>query len=176
MIDKIDNPAGVGHDKDGNQDLNAPLPRPERRPRRFKYELGLPPDQELARLATEYLRRQRKHWSDLVKDGLLPDAPEAVERMVEDFKERHRAGAVDPTPLLALSKRGIKLAGSYNRYSCDNSSPNSIIDQMVHVLDKARQDNRFVPWSYVFADYSVSGLNPSRQGYTSYKKLLREEQ
>jgi len=64
----------------------------------------------------------------------------------------------------AFTKQGTKLAGSYNRYSCDNSSPKSIIDQMVNALEKAKQENRFVPWSYVFADYSVSGLNPSRRG------------
>src|SRR5207237_1036174 len=48
-------------------------------------------------------------------------------------------------------------------------------DQMVHVLDKARQEDRFVPWFYVFCDYSVSGLDSSRQGYTSYKKVLNDD-
>ena len=176
MIDRIDNPADVGHDHNDNRDPNSPLPRPERHPRRSKSELGLPPDQELARLATEYLRRQRKHWPELAKASFLPDDHNAIEHMVEDFKRRHRSGAVDPTPLRALGKHSPKLTGSYNRYSCDNSSPTSIIDQMVNSLDEARQEHRFVPWAYVFADYSVSGLNPMRQGCTSYKMLLQDEE
>ena len=30
-----------------------------------------------------------------------------------------------------------------------------------------------IPWSYIYADYSVTGLNPSRQGYCSYKAELQ---
>jgi DNA invertase Pin-like site-specific DNA recombinase len=66
------------------------------------------------------------------------------------------------------------LAGGYFRYSCDNSSPNSIVDQMVKCLGKARAENRFVPWYYVFCDYSVSGMNTSRQGFANYKSALRD--
>ncbi len=29
-----------------------------------------------------------------------------------------------------------------------------------------------MPWSYVFADYSVTGLDSTRQGYSSYKRVL----
>ncbi len=157
--------------------LDEPLPRPRRRRRRAKADRGLPPDQELARLATEYLRFQRKHWPQLVQAGLLSDVTDAIiGGMVEDFKHRHRTGQVDPKPLPALLKRCPKLAGAYNRFSCDNSSPNSIIDQLIHGLDKARQEDRFVPWAYVFCDYSVSGLNSSRQGYSSYKRVLGQEE
>jgi DNA invertase Pin-like site-specific DNA recombinase len=152
------------------------LPRPARQRRRAKADRGLPPDQELSRLATEYLRRQRKHWPDLVKAGLLPDGQDAIAAMVDDFKVRHRTGEVDLAPLEAVRKLCPRLAGNYDRYSCDNSSPTSIVDQMVHALDKARQEGRFVPWAYLFADYSVSGLHPSRQGYSSYKKLLQDEE
>jgi DNA invertase Pin-like site-specific DNA recombinase len=164
-------PEGVGHDA---QDSSAPLPRPARQCRRPKTERGLPPDLELQRLAAEYLRVQRKHWPALVKEGLLPEGEGALGGMVEDFKRRHRTGQVDPEPLRALLKHCPKLAGAYNRYSCDNSSPTSIVDQMVHVLDKARKEDRFVPWSYVFCDYSVTGLDGSRQGYSSYKKVLQD--
>src|SRR5262249_14874201 len=84
-------------------------------------------------------------------------------------------GQVDPGPLRRYLKYCSKLAGDYNRYSSENSSPKSIIDQMVNVLDKAKHEDRFVPWQYVFADYSVSGLNPSRKGYSSYKAMLQEK-
>jgi DNA invertase Pin-like site-specific DNA recombinase len=155
---------------------NEPLPRPTRQRRRAKADRGLPPDEELKALAVEYLKAQRKHWPEVVKAGLLPDATDAVlGAMVEDFKDRHRDGAVEPESVRVFLKYVTKLAGDYSRYSCDNSNPTSIIDQMVNALDTARREGRFVPWAYVYADYSVSGLNPSRQGYASYKALLRDE-
>ena len=95
--------------------------------------------------------------------------------MVEDFKERHRRGKVEVEAVCVFAKFCSKFGGNYNRFSCDNSSPLSIIDQMVNVLDKARAENRFIPWSYVFCDYSVTGLNPARQGYSSYKAIIGEE-
>ena len=62
--------------------------------------------------------------------------------------------------------------GNYDRYSCDNSSATSILDQMARALEKAHREDRFIPWEYVFADYSISGMDTSRQGYASYKAVL----
>jgi hypothetical protein len=110
-------PADAGHNVHKDQD--APLPRPKRERRRARADRGLPPDQELRQLATEYLRLQRKHWPKLAKAGLLPDAKDdVVAAMVEDFKHRHRTGLVDPAPLRSLLKHCPKLAGHFNRYSC----------------------------------------------------------
>lgn len=155
------------------QHPDQPLPRPPRRPKRAKADRGLPPDKELERLAAEYLKRQHKHWPQLVKVGLLPEpTADVVTQMVTEFKHRHRTGQVDPDSLGVFRKHCTTMAGSYNRYSCDNSSPLSIIDQMVNSLDKASEEARFIPWAYIFCDYSVSGLDSSRQGYTSYKRVL----
>ena len=113
----------------------------------------------------------------MVQAAVLSEPTDDVVRlMVDDFKQRHRAGNVDPSPLKVFLKYAHKLGGNYNRFSCDNSSPLSIIDQLVNALDKARSENRFVPWVYVFADYSVTGLDASRQGYSSYKAILADEQ
>lgn len=155
---------------------DTPLPRAPRRRRKAKEERGLPPDEELARLAAEYLQRQRKHWPELVKAGLLSEPSETIIRsMVDDFKARHRGDPVDPALAKLFLKYRLKLGGNYNRYSCDNSDPKSITDQMVKCLDKAHNEGRFIPWCYVFADYSVSGLDASRQGYIAYKELLVDE-
>ena len=122
------------------------MPRPKRQRRRDKADRGLPPDEELRRLATEYLQVQCKHWPQLVKAGLLSTVHnDVVTAMVEDFKHRHRGGNVDPTPVRAFQKLCPKLGGNYNRYSCDNSSPKSIIDQMVHALDKAQRGTMLDP-------------------------------
>jgi DNA invertase Pin-like site-specific DNA recombinase len=156
--------------------LDDLLPRPERRRKRAKTDRGLPPDEELAKLAKAYLERQRKHWPQIVEAGLLPDATDNVIRqMVEDFKQRHRTGKVDVEAVRPFLRFGQKLAGSYNRFSCDNSSPTSALDQMVNALDKARGEARFVPWQYVFCDYAVTGLDAGRQGYMSYKAVLAEK-
>src|SRR5688572_16970603 len=61
----------------------TPLPRPKRKPRRPKSDRGLPPDEELAKLATAYLERQRKQWPTLFESGLLPEAQsDIVHQMV----------------------------------------------------------------------------------------------
>lgn len=92
--------------------------------------------------------------------------------MVEDFKSRHKAEFGDVSVVQNYKKFCSRLAGLYSRYSCDNSSTTSILDQTVNCLKKAQQEGRFLPWEYVFADYSVSGLDASRQGYTSYMAVL----
>ncbi|HEY4313593.1 MAG TPA: recombinase family protein [Pirellulales bacterium] len=156
---------------------SAPLPRPQRKPQRARADRGLPPDEELAKLATEYLNHQRKLWPHMVKAGLLPESTiQIVREMVEDFKTRHRTGNVDVEASRAFAPFATKFAGSYGRYSCDNSNPNSIIDQMTKMLDKAHEEGRFVPWLYVFADYSVTGLDGTRQGYSSYKGVLSHKE
>lgn len=159
-----------------NNAVDAPLPRPKRQPRRARADRGLPPDDELANLARAYLHRQHKHRPEMVQAGLLPQSTDdVIQRMVEDFKERHRTAKVKVDAVIVFAKFCLKLGGNYNRFSCDNSSPLSIIDQMVNALDKARSENRFVPWAYVFCDYSVTGLDADRQGYSSYKTVLADE-
>ena len=152
------------------------LPRPKRKRRRAKSERGLPPDEELMELAKTYLELQRKLWPAIVKAGLLPEpTTEVFAEMVNDFRSRHQAGDADVTAIQRYLKFCASLAGLYTRYSCDNSSTTSILDQTVNCLSKAQQEGRFIPWEYVFADYSVTGLDASRQGYTSYKTVLENE-
>jgi len=111
----------------------------------------------------------------MAEKGLLPEATTLVlDQMVADFKVRHRTGAVDHTALRVFIPHCDVLGGNYNRFSCDNSEPKSIVDQMVESLTAAKDDGCFVPWSYVFGDYSVSGLDSSRQGYNSYKHVLKD--
>lgn len=146
------------------------LPAHQRRRRRPASEKGLPPDSDLLRLAAAYLNAQRKLWPALAQSGLLPEpSAEVLAEMAEDFKLRHRHGK----SCVKLATANLPaLAGCYCRYSCDNSSPNSTIDQMANCLRRAREAKEFIPWQFVFADYSVSGLDSSRQGYTSYKSVL----
>lgn len=155
------------------QFIDVPLPRPKRNKRRAKADRGLPPDEELANLAKAYLERQRKHWPSIAAAGLLPEpVPSVLQQMVTDFKDRHRTSKVDAESVRPFLKFAKNLGGVYVRYSCHNSSPTSALDQMVNSLDKAQQQERFVPWTYVFGDYSVTGLDAGRQGYKSFKEVL----
>lgn len=150
-----------------------PLSRSPRRPRRAKADRGLPADEELSRLAKAFLERQRKHWPQMATAGLFPEpTAEVLAQMVADFKHRHRAGSIDINTVRPFTKFGVKLGGNYDRYSCTSNSPTSVLDQMVNALDKAQNERRLIPWLYVFADYAVTGLDATRQGYSAYKKVL----
>lgn len=156
-----------------NQPEAQPLPTFKRRRRRPASDKGLPPDTDLASLAEAFLAEQRKLWPDLIGLGILPaPSPAVMAEMVQDFKARHRKGKAATTLPTALREYLNKLAGCYSRFSCDNSKTASIIDQVVNSLRAAKNNKEFIPWQYIFGDYSVSGLDSSRQGYTSYKSVL----
>lgn len=155
----------------------AALPRPKRKQLRDKQDRGLPPDDDLRMLARSYLKWQSELWPDLAKRGLLPQPSDAViDEMVEDYKSRHRTGVVGLACVAPDVWGKIALGGFYGRFSCDNSSTLSMIDQLCNGLQKAASEKQFVPWSYIFADYSVTGLDASRQGYSMYKALLQNEE
>ncbi len=158
---------------------SMPMPRPPRRRQKPKTDRGLPNDLELSRLAEAYLERQWKHYPTAAASGIIPaSSPEVILAMVEDFKRRHRGGAVDVERVRKLLKAvGVsKAGGSYNRFSSDNSNPTSIIDQLMNSLDKSLTEGHLIPWEYVYADFAVTGLDASRQGYSCYKKLLSDKQ
>jgi hypothetical protein len=147
--------------------------RAPRKRLRDKADRGLPSDEELGKLATLYLERQRKLWPAAAAPGLLePPTPLAIIGMVNDMKSRHRGGGVAPEAVQKFRTIAEDLAGAYARFSCENSDPKSISDQLYQILEKAASDKCFVPWSYVYCDFSVSGLDSTRQGYLSYKELL----
>jgi DNA invertase Pin-like site-specific DNA recombinase len=153
---------------------SGPMPRPIRRRRKSGADRGLPDDAELTKLAEVYLNRQRALWPEMVKVDLLAAPTEDILRaMVEDFKRRHRGGAFSSEPVRVFLRWARKVAGSYCRFSCDNSNPASIMDQLEKCLIKAHEHKCFIPWQYVFCDYSRSGLFSSRQGYRSYKAVLQ---
>ena len=169
----VNTPAEASHPAVEAAGQFAPLARTERVPRRAKTERGLSADGPLARLARRYLEIQGKNWPKQVEAGLLPPSTdEVVAEMVHDFKIRHRSGKVDPALIKPFTMLVGTLGGSYCRYSCDNSTDLSIDDQMAKILAKGLADHCFIPWLYVYCDYSVTGQDASRQGYASYKRVL----
>ena len=139
-------------------------PRAQRRRKKSSTERGLASDADLTSLARAYLQLMHRLWPQLVKNGVLPaQTDEARSEMVAGFKSIHQAGHID-FPKLKRKYQVLlhSLAAIYARFSCDNSSPNSIVDQMVNALQKASEEGHFVPWEFVFADYAVSGLDSTR--------------
>ena len=153
----------------------GPLPRAPHKRRKPKSDRGLPNDVELSAFAEDFLKTARSKFPQLAKSGHLPvSSPAVVGAMVEDFKERHRGRQPDVEELKAikLADPALKLAIGYFRYSCDNSNPTSITDQMTNCVKKAAEEGRFIPWQLVYADYSVTGRDSSRLGYQSAKEAI----
>jgi DNA invertase Pin-like site-specific DNA recombinase len=160
-----------------NSSSNDLQPRAPRKRKRNSSERGLASDADLASLARTYLEVQHRLWSAFVKKGVLPArAEDVIQQMVAHYKECHQSQRLDVTTAMDRSNGfQLKLAAAYARYSCDNSSPTSIVDQMVNCLHKAHAEERFIPWEFIFTDYSVSGLDSGRRGYLNCKALIDEQ-
>ena len=65
-----------------------------------------------------------------------------------------------------------EIGGGYLRYSCDNSNPRSLDQQLRNALERARQDGVLIPWEYVFADAAVTGTTAARRGYQMAKGAI----
>lgn len=153
--------------------VGEPLPRSVRRKRKSEADRGLPAESEIANLARNYLGRQRKLWPGLV--GSLPEPTDLViAAMTAGYIARHRGGAPDSQAIRAAAG-SAKLAGAYCRISCDKNNPLSIGDPLRNILERARAEKRFVPREYGYADFAVTGMNATRQGYQSYMAVLKDK-
>lgn len=136
-------------------------------------EKGLPDADSRRDLARTYLKVQHRLWPDLARAGRLPRRTEAVVAgLAEAFKDRFldlAPAPFDPGPAPA----GVAAFGAgYLRYSDANSNPRSLSQQLVNVLERARRDDCFIPWEWVFADAAVTGTVAARHGYRQAKALL----
>ena len=142
--------------------------------RRTRAERGLPEDDALRKLARVYLETQRRLWPELKTiSPYTKVADHDLDQMAEAFKEQFLDAKIGdfqvPRPSSATSGVGV----SYLRYSCDNSNPRSLDDQLRLQLEKAQTRNEFIPWHYVFADASVTGTHSDRAGYMMAKKAIK---
>jgi hypothetical protein len=127
----------------------------------------------LLELARTYLEVQARLWPDLAETAAVPAAdPATIAAMADDFERRYRHLQADvfrpgDTPIA-----WIALAVAYLRFSDENSNPQSLDQQLLNVLNRARRDGVFVPWQYVLADAAVSGTLACRTGYTLAKTIV----
>ncbi len=149
----------------------APKPRRKGRKKR-KQERGLPDEKARLDLARTYLEIQTKCWPELVKSGILPRASKkTIKRLADNFRQRFLGGAVEEVESV-VAGASEELGGAYLRYSCDNSNPRSLDQQLRNALQRARSDEVFIPWQWVMADAAVTGTIASRSGYQMAKSLI----
>ncbi|CAN5530265.1 hypothetical protein BH11PLA2_BH11PLA2_46380 [soil metagenome] len=120
------------------------------------------------------MKYQSKLWPELVQAGVLPKPGAAdFESMAERFRVTFETNQwVSPG---LIPQRTWKLLGTaYLRYSDDNSNPRSLDQQLVNVLEKAKQTGIFIPWSFVFADAAITGTIAARHGYQLAKRLIQD--
>ena len=157
----------------------SPLPesgvRPSvpRKPLRSTAERGLPDFPSLVALAKCWLDEQHKHWPTLVASGEIPaSTPEEAERLAKVFQRRFlMKDAVQFRPQTVLPE-GTKIGAAYSRFSCDKNNPASIQQQLHRILQLARKENVFVPWTLVFGDAGTSGLVSARHSYRLLKTVM----
>lgn len=145
----------------------------KRRPRRRKQERGLPDSVALLALADAYLELQNRFWPELVQNGTVARyTPENVAILADDFRNRFLDEATR-NQIVAIPL-DVEIAAGYTRYSDDGSNPRSLAQQLKLILEKARSNNHFIPWSNVFADAAVTATSAYRRGYMMGKSALAD--
>lgn len=144
--------------------------------RRTREERGLPGDDDLRALARLYLETQRRLWPVLNKTSPYAKAHDQdVHAMADAFKAQFLSGKPSGHHIPRPRSVTISVGVSYLRYSCDNSNPRSLDDQLRLQLEKAKARCEFIPWRYVFADASVTGTHSERAGYKLAKQALQSD-
>lgn len=144
---------------------------------RRRADKGLPNDKALLDLARTYLEIQHRLWPMLVACGLLPEITESeIETLAVQFRERFLNGSGNRFQPDIDSPPWTEIGAAYVRYSCDNSNPRSLDQQLRNALELAARDKVYIPWENVFADATVTGTIATRRGYIMVKELIRDKQ
>jgi site-specific DNA recombinase len=163
--------SAAANENQSQNSVSASKPSQGRTP---NVDRGLPSEVALVDLAKTYLTVQHQLWPALKQAGTLPPAEDAIlESMARGFQESFLQRVVTPYKPSDPNRTGNNLAASYLRYSDENSNPRSLDQQLRLQLEKAKRDNHFIPWSYVFADAAVTGRTAARHGYDLAKVALR---
>ena len=101
-------------------------------------EIGLPTQPDLIGLAKKWLEDQRKHWPDHPDSRLRDkrDDDTVAAEMASQFREGYlRAAGLSFSP--AKKSGGAPRGATYLRFSCHNSNPRSLAQQLGNVLTRA---------------------------------------
>lgn len=152
---------------------NLPSGRSARPSPRKKADKGLPDEAALRDLARTYIELQRRLWPELTRTKFLPARSEkSIATLADQFRERFLGDGVPRFEAPPDAGWWKQLGAAYLRYSCENSNPRSLDQQLKNVLERAARDGVFIPWEYVFADAAVSGTTAARRGYQMAKAAV----
>lgn len=153
----------------GSDDEREPNGAKQRR----REDRGLPTQGALCDLARTYLEIQAQVWPKLVGGEYLPRLTDkAAQKLADAFKTKFLDGTVESFQLPDIGDGISAYGAAYLRYSCDNSNPRSLDQQLRNVLERAGRDQVFIPWEWVMADAAVSGTIANRRGYQMAKSLI----
>ncbi len=117
---------------------------PKRRGRRRKIDRGLPDESSRRDLARTYLEHQTRLWPEWVASGLLPAILDAViQPLADGLGRRFLEGVIEAPDWGAAGQPSVPLGAAYLRFSCDNSNPRSLDQQLKNVLERAARDRVF---------------------------------
>ena len=139
---------------------------------RTSEERGLPKFNDLKLLARTYLETQHRLWPKLIGVALPAKITDAV---LSQYANRYRESFLnnEPNKFVFVGKAiWEELAAAYLRYSDKNSNPRSLDQQLDRALEKARYENAFTPWEYVYFDAAVTGTTDERTGYQLALKAI----
>jgi site-specific DNA recombinase len=141
--------------------------------RRTPEEKGMPDEAALIEMATVYLECQNRLWPQLVALGLVPaNTSENSSILAREFRNHFLGYEIPPDPQFEFD---VELALAYDRYSDPGSNPRSLAQQLRLQLEKAGQNQQFIPWQYVFADAAVTGTISNRRGYLMAKAVIEKQ-
>lgn len=154
----------------------AGVPQTRKR-RRTADEKGLPEDGALRNLARTYLETQARVWPELIRDGYLPKpTTQAIDQLAADLKRRFLTKEVAVFRCdNSRAKPWTALGCSYDRYSCENSNPRSLDQQLRLQLERARSDHTFIPPGHLYFDAAVTGTTAFRRGYEMAKQAIETD-
>lgn len=145
--------------------------------RRRPEERGLPKPENLRSLAQTYLECQNRLWPELRGSDEVPAVTdEAIDMLASQFTAAFFSKTFSPKQLQRRGAPWTDVAAAYVRYSCDNSNPRSLDQQLRLILERARQNGHFIPWDLVFADAAVTGTTALRIGYQHAKSAVKQKE
>lgn len=176
MTDLFQSPGDAGHGSFGfSNHVNASAIPSKGRGRVRGDDFGLPDRETLVDLAATYLDVQARLWPELVGTPAVPvSIPATVQPMADAYDRRFRGQAADVFRHGAYPKLWMALGIAYLRFSDEGSNPQSLAQQLINVLTRARWEGVFVPWEYVLADVNARLAELARQPIPSTKKLEQE--
>ncbi|MDE0865346.1 MAG: hypothetical protein OSA98_16265 [Rubripirellula sp.] len=138
------------HQFNNQQSEELNLKRKKKKKRRSREERGLPLPDNLASLARTYLEVQKKLWPELVgKELPAKITDQAISEMADTFRTHFLSLEVEDFQAVNRNPGWDGIASAYVRYSCDQSNPRSLDQQLKLALGKAKETNILFPGSAV---------------------------